>query len=346
MNWGMLQDPYARTILGSGIMDMYNMAMGGKGGHLEAAKRTWLARQEAQQKADLQRRALLGRQRAQQIFGSGGVTQAGIEELALEYPELAGKYKDLLPDIPKTPSAIQEAQWLADPTVPPEEKAAYYAANKSKATSISLEKPLTISDITKMVNEKGESPPPGITASEAFNRGYTVKSAQQQAEDRKSGKGTNLISIFENLAFGTPNEPGLFSGGKGVEGLDDLLDKAVRGGEAWYEQYAQTDPRFKAYEDFRQGGVAMIAKAMGEAGNLAKEDIERAIRLLPQLYPWPDSEAVARRKFRMVREALAGIEEKYDVDLSNILVDENLGIVPSAATTPGTDDPLGLRGGL
>jgi len=119
------------------------------------------------------------------------------------------------------------------------------------------------------------------------------------AEQAKEGKAGAVVGEFEDLLFG---EGGLYAGkeGKGILGVyGDALNATI-------QQYTQSNPKFKQYEDLRKGSLANIIRQMGESGNLAVEDIARGERLIPTTQlPFPDSAEVARLKVDSLKRMMS-----------------------------------------
>lgn len=91
---------------------------------------------------------------------------------------------------------------------------------------------------------------------------------------------------------------------------NDFASRIKQGGTALIQQFAQTDPRYKTYYDFKEGFTVALAKAMGESGNLSNQDVQRAARLLPiTLSLNPDSPEVARRKLDVLYQIIKAGDE-------------------------------------
>jgi len=114
----------------------------------------------------------------------------------------------------------------------------------------------------------------------------------------EAGAARAVASEFENALFG---EKGLYNDwdSKGFLGMMKDATKAT------WQTVTQDNEAYKSYEDSRQGFVALLAKSLGESGNLAIQDIERAKKLIPTLtLPLPDSPKVARMKLDMLNRII------------------------------------------
>ncbi len=80
-------------------------------------------------------------------------------------------------------------------------------------------------------------------------------------------------------------------------------------------------PNVRAYEGLRQGAVASIVRALGEAGSLSDTDIQRAIALVPSIY---DSREEASLKLNTLKSIVSTNRE-------NVM---SLGSLPAQNTMP------------
>ena len=67
----------------------------------------------------------------------------------------------------------------------------------------------------------------------------------------------------------------------------------------------QRDPQLTAITNWIDGTLAPIVRSLGDVGALNEMDIQRAKKLMPNLYPIPDTEAVIISKLQNL-EALIG----------------------------------------
>lgn len=181
-------------------------------------------------------------------------------------------------------------------------------------------KPMPLIDLTRLVDEEGNQPPVGISLPEIVASGkYRVATAQQQAEARKKESGMDVVLSLEDQLFG---ENGIY---KDYPSYDSQLQNQM----AWTvdmnkKYYDQSDPRVRATADYTVGTLAPIVKSLGEAGNLATEDIQRAEKLVPKLTGVnPDSPQTARRKLNQLKKLLQNkfipAAKKAGADVDTIL---------------------------
>lgn len=113
------------------------------------------------------------------------------------------------------------------------------------------------------------------------------------------------MAIYENLNKQLFDEGGIY------EGVGDEWYAPFKlGATSIYNQVIQDDPRYKSYIDNRKGTAVSLAKALGEAGALSNQDVQRAFSLIPNINSsmeggWiPDSKAVAHRKMGYLKELI------------------------------------------
>lgn len=115
----------------------------------------------------------------------------------------------------------------------------------------------------------------------------------------KLERALTLMNTLESLAFGNPEQkqPGIFTGrSPGLAGV---------AGGAWdtaRNYVTQEDPRYVEYIDLLNGSMAAVVKAMGDTGNIAVSEQNRALSMFPN--PWKDTEQAAMNKFENIRELL------------------------------------------
>lgn len=133
---------------------------------------------------------------------------------------------------------------------------------------------------------------------------------------------SNIMTEFENQLFA---DDGIYS--DWGDGFFNLYKNATN---ASAQKFLQNDPKYRAYEDAREGFVALVAKSLGETGNLAIPDIERAKKLIPSAtLPFPDSPAVARIKMDTIQRIIAANKSGEYNKISNMLdkAEQTIGIL-------------------
>jgi hypothetical protein len=91
----------------------------------------------------------------------------------------------------------------------------------------------------------------------------------------------------------------------------------------------QNDPRASQFHDMSQATLAPFIKFLGETGSLAQGDVQRAIGLLPRIFPLPDTGEVARDKIAELEEIITrGVNKMNSVTRQS----ENLPPLPDGFT--------------
>lgn len=159
-----------------------------------------------------------------------------------------------------------------------------------------LDKPLGAAEIGHWQGPDGKPPPPGTTQRDLMARGYKYVST---AESNRAAEAKGAYATIDRLDELTNT-------------LWNPQDKST--GAAWRvtqkakwtnERLTQTNKELAEFEAFAKGTLAPLIRAVGEKGNLATEDIERALLLIPstgQGSALPDTPEVARGKMRQLRE--------------------------------------------
>ena len=141
---------------------------------------------------------------------------------------------------------------------------------------------------------------PGMLWSDIAGKVESFSSSGEKEQANKV-KSSNIAAELEGMLFG---EKGIYAGVGNSVG-----DRLVAGIKANVQQFAQTDPRYRNYEQFALGALSPLVKSLGEVGALAEGDVERAKALVPVTTGLnPDSPAVAREKIAKLRR-LAQIAE-------------------------------------
>lgn len=193
------------------------------------------------------------------------------------------------------------------------------------------QKGLTVNDALKMVDAKGNHPQPGISADQAHAQGFRLESTAAQTGARKIETAENVLTQLDRLS-----EP-VFGNVK--SGLSNRIQSGIDKGR---ERLNQADTSVEEYVSFAEGTVAPLIKSLGESGNLATEDVERGLAMLPKVYPIPDTKEVAKKKLanlaELIRSAKGGPSTAMGV--SKISTDADYNALPS-----GTEfiDPEGNK---
>ena len=127
--------------------------------------------------------------------------------------------------------------------------------------------------------------------------GAEVYSTSEQQRQQQADAAMGILEELESLALG--EDGGVFSG---VEsGVINRVGAALEHG---LNMLTQDDPRASRYHDLVNASLSPFIKFLGESGALAEGDVQRALGLMPRIWPFPDTEEVAGQKLRQVREIL------------------------------------------
>lgn len=200
---------------------------------------------------------------------------------------------------PQDPATIREMQALGFPLTQEGFKA-YNAAQARPGTTINIgdemNKPIPIAQLDTVRLPDGTTPPIGTTFAEARDMGAKVLSAEDQKRTIQADQALGILNQLEELAIG-PN--GVFN-----EVEPGLANRAGSAIEFGLEMLTQNDPRASQFHDMSQATLAPFIKFLGETGSLATGDVQRAIGLLPRIFPLPDTGEVARDKIAELKEII------------------------------------------
>lgn len=85
---------------------------------------------------------------------------------------------------------------------------------------------------------------------------------------------------------------------------EGLTKRIVSAPGMTYEAMAQENPDIALYESISKGSLATVIRAMGERGALTEGDQQRALNLIPKVFPIPDRKDVASAKIGQIRKIL------------------------------------------
>lgn len=143
----------------------------------------------------------------------------------------------------------------------------------------------------------GAHPPLGMTYGEAQAKGYVVATTGEQAVQIGAKGAKATLARMDELTGKL--WPGAGGGDTGV------WNRMQKMGDWSYAKAAQTDPNLVAFDSFSRGTLAPLIRAVGEKGNLANQDIERAIQLIPStggMGGLPDTNEVAHLKMKQLNQ--------------------------------------------
>lgn len=151
------------------------------------------------------------------------------------------------------------------------------------------EKVVSPTDAAKLRYKDGSKVAPYTPISELRGKVQGFEGDNEEAVISES-----VYTIANDALFG---ENGIYN--EYGDSLADLAKLTVKGN---IQQFIQTDPRFKNYNDFKESTAVMLAKSFGESGALSNQDVARAMSLTPSLTGLVDSKPVARRKMAILNE--------------------------------------------
>lgn len=159
-----------------------------------------------------------------------------------------------------------------------------------------LDEVIPISSIADVRMPNGDAVPIGTTFREARQAGAQVMSGDEQKKSAQADAALGILNELELLALGPD---GVFSN---VE--PGFVNRAGAAAQFVLDDLTQDDPKSSQYSDLSKSTLAPLVKLMGETGALATEDVNRALGLLPKIFPLPDTGDVAVDKMRIVREII------------------------------------------
>jgi hypothetical protein len=200
---------------------------------------------------------------------------------------------------PQDPSTIREMQALGYPLTP--EGFKQFNADQAKAgTTINIgdemNKPIPIAQLDTVRLPDGTTPPIGTTFGQARDMGAKVLSAEDQKRTIQADQALGILNQLEEMAIGPD---GVFN-----EVAPGLANRAASAIDFGLNMLTQNDPRASQFHDMSQATLAPFIKFLGETGSLAQGDVQRAIGLLPRIFPLPDTGEVARDKIAELREII------------------------------------------
>jgi len=157
--------------------------------------------------------------------------------------------------------------------------------------------------------KKGNHPLSQKELIKGVNDGLIQLETDSERKDKfKADKALAVVDTLEGLlsraeetsSFVGENVPEGTFGKEYLQRVEDVLRSAA--------DFA--NPEFQQYNQFAEGTLSPLVRAMGEAGALATEDVERAESLVPQ---WTDHSDVRKRKLKMVKAILSvGLKNEQD----------------------------------
>lgn len=156
-----------------------------------------------------------------------------------------------------------------------------------------LNLPIPIPQLNSVRLPDGSPVPLGTTFAEARAAGAQISNQTERDRLQQADAALSVINQLEELAIG---EDGVLSN------VDTgFLNRAVAGLGFGLEILEQNDPRASLFRDLSQGTIGPLIRSLGEKGALSDGDVNRALSLLPSIFPLPDSGPVATQKLKDLR---------------------------------------------
>jgi hypothetical protein len=192
------------------------------------------------------------------------------------------------------PADIRTMQALGYPLTP-KGFADYNAAQTRTQININ-DQVIPIAQLDTVRLPDGTTPPIGTTYAQANSMGARVQSTADQQRATQADQALGILGQLEDLAVG-PN--GVFNQ---VE--PGLVNRAASALTFGLDMIEQKDPRASRFVDMSKATLAPFIKFLGESGALAQGDVDRALGLVPRVFPLPDTKEVATQKLTALREII------------------------------------------
>lgn len=177
-----------------------------------------------------------------------------------------------------------------------------------------LDEPIPISSVSNVRLPGGQAVPIGTTFRQAREMGAQVLSSEEQKRSTQADQALGILEELERLALG--------SGGIFPQVSPGLANRAAAAIQFGLDALTQKDPRASQFHDLTQSTVAPFVRFLGDSGALAEGDVQRALGLLPRIFPLPDTGEVAAAKLRTLREII-------ELGVRNLNRQESQGSLPS-----------------
>ncbi len=218
----------------------------------------------------------------------------------------------LNPKVDKLPNGVQEYQFARNQGYPGTYQQWVIDRAHAGATSVNVnpaDRYLGVQNALKMTNEQGDHPNPGMTPQQALDAGFKLANTQAQNTQLSARGAFATLDRLKQLV----NNVGIWQPGH----TDNRFLNDISAG---WNRVTQSDKNQVLYEAFSQGTLAPLIRAVGEKGNLANEDIARALKLVPStgdgLMSLPDTRDVAQQKIQQLKawfdQAMGRVSRKKD----------------------------------
>lgn len=188
---------------------------------------------------------------------------------------------------------------LEGPSTPQPDIFSLMAATQSgdlgKLRPSELDKPLSPTELLNIPGAK-----PGMTMRDVMNAGLNPQKESELKIEQKMRSARQISSDLQQVV-------------DRVFVNDDFTQRLAQGFALAPEKISRENPDIVYLLDF-ESKLAPLVKSLGEAGALANEDIERAMKLVPRVYPIPDSKKVAQTKMRELTGLINAAVNKIEPD--------------------------------
>jgi hypothetical protein len=159
-----------------------------------------------------------------------------------------------------------------------------------------LDKTIPSTQLPNIQLPDGSSAPIGMTYREARDAGAKVLSNDESKRSTQVDNASAILSQLENLAVG---ENGIFTNVQ-----PGVVNRAASAFDFALDWLSQDNPDVSRFRDLSEGTIGSLIRSMGESGALSDGDVQRALGLVPRIFPIPDTGRVARDKIRDLRSIL------------------------------------------
>jgi hypothetical protein len=198
-----------------------------------------------------------------------------------------------------------------------------------------LAEPIPVAQLANVRLPDGSTPPIGTTFQEARQMGAQVVAPDERQRAVQARSAMQILEEIKDLATGEGGvlrdvEPGFQN--RAWAALQFALNKAT-----------QNDPNAARYEDLTKSSLAPFIKFLGESGALSEGDVQRALGLLPRLFPLPDTREVAEQKLAQLGSLIeSGVRNLNRVEAGEIAPVTSEVPDPSAMSDDDLRRALGL----
>lgn len=121
-----------------------------------------------------------------------------------------------------------------------------------------------------------------------------------------TNKAAQIVSEMDDMLFG---DSGI------MHDFDDssFIGKLKSMGEAEYQKYMQSDPRYKSYNDYVKGVGTQLVRALGEVGATSDVDVARLEMLIPQIGIGGETPAIAQEKLNKLSRLITAATQRGEL---------------------------------